>query len=251
MRYYQLYLITNLVNNKKYIGQTNQQKGYRTRFKEHIYESIHSENPISVLHKAIKKYGSENFSVKLLLHNIPDTSIDFYESLWIDKLDTYYRNNKGYNMTYGGRGTNGYIFTDEVRKKMGNGVKMYWESLDEDEYKRLCKIRSDNMKGKEKSLSHRQKLSEWASTRTGDKNSFYGKHHSDESKKAIGESNSKCIGMYDIENDILLKEFSSIKCATDWLIANNLTTNKNASSRISKICNGIDKSAYGYVWKFL
>ena len=38
---YELYLITNLINNKKYVGQTNVEKGYKQRFKNHWSEALY------------------------------------------------------------------------------------------------------------------------------------------------------------------------------------------------------------------
>ena len=57
-----IYLITNKVNNKQYVGKT--QKGYLNRFKEHINAYSHGER--QYLHCAMNKYGSENFKVELL-----------------------------------------------------------------------------------------------------------------------------------------------------------------------------------------
>lgn len=40
MNTYEVYLITNKINNKKYVGQTISSRGYLNRFDEHIQESI-------------------------------------------------------------------------------------------------------------------------------------------------------------------------------------------------------------------
>ena len=96
-----------------------------------------------------------------------------------------------------------------------------------------------------------KKLSQIASTKVGNKNAFYGKHHSETTKKIISDSNSKKVGAFDIDTNELLFTFKSIKEATNFVIREGKTTNKSASARISKICRGVDKSAYGYVWKFI
>ena len=56
-----VYLITNKVNGKKYVGQTT--KSIEQRWKEHCYS-----NPTRkfLLHKAIAKYGVENFEIEQL-----------------------------------------------------------------------------------------------------------------------------------------------------------------------------------------
>lgn len=254
MRYYQLYLITNDINNKKYVGQTLQSKGYKKRFKEHINTALKAKTHLSCLHKAIIKYGANNFSVKLLLHDIPQSHIDFYECLWIKKLNTYYGNNCGYNMTYGGNGVKGYHYTNDVKKRISMANKLYWENLSEKEYKAQCKIRSDNLKGKPKSEIHKKHLSETRIKKgvaKGCNNGFYGKQHTAKTKKLISESNSKAVGMYDIKTNTLIKQFTSIHTAVYWLLTNNKTKNVDAASRISKICNNKGKTAYGYIWKFL
>ena len=253
MIYHQLYLITNNITGKKYVGQTLQSNGYENRFKAHIITALKSttQRQTCYLHNSIKKYGPENFSIKLLLHNIPEEKIDFYECLWIKKLNTHYIDGNGYNMTYGGNGTKGYYFTDKVKTKIGNSISNWWKNLSEEEYKYECVRRSNYLKGLPKSEEHKKKLSECASKRTGEKNSFYGKHHSDSTKRHIGEMNSKSVGMFSIETGELVKTFSSLKDATDYLLLNNITTNKAAASRLSKICRGLGRSAYGYEWKFL
>ncbi len=254
MRYYQLYLIINLINNKKYVGQTIQTKGYKTRFNEHCKCAENYDNHISALHKAIHKYGKENFQVKLLFHNISEDKIDFYERLWIDKLNTYYGNHQGYNMTFGGSGTKGYVFTKEIRKKQSEASQRYWQNLTNEEYLAECRRRSYYWSGRPKSYLHRKHLSESRiskGTARKEKNGFWGHTHSEEFKKYIGEKNSKAVGMYDITTEQLIKTFDSTYEAVRWLLSENKTKNKDAASRISKICNDKGKTAYGYIWKFL
>lgn len=61
----------------------------------------------------------------------------------------------------------------------------------------------------------------------------------------------KKIAMLDKNTLQELKTFNSALEATNYLIENNLTNNKAANSRILKICKGIDKSAYGFCWKYI
>lgn len=246
---YELYCITNKVNNKKYIGQTKSSKGYKKRFNEHKQCALDGNK--SCLYFAMRKYGVENFTIKLLIHNIPKDKIDWYEQLWITKLNTYYKNHSGYNMTIGGSGTSGYIFTEEVRHKMSNASKLMWKNMSEEEYINACKRRSDNMRGRKFSEEHKRHISESAKLRVGDKNPFFGKHHSKETKDKISTNNSKKVGMFSLTDGSLIREFPSIYSAVEFLIDTGVTKNKNASSRISKICRGQDKSAYGYIWRFL
>ena len=51
-----IYKITNIINNKSYIGQS---ANIERRFKEHCYKGYRSGIMLDI---AIKKYGKENFS---------------------------------------------------------------------------------------------------------------------------------------------------------------------------------------------
>ena len=51
-----LYTITNLLNNKIYVGQTVRPK---ERWSQH--KAYAKNNPVQYVHRAIKKYGPENF----------------------------------------------------------------------------------------------------------------------------------------------------------------------------------------------
>ena len=58
-----LYKITNIINNKKYIGITN---NYKKRWSNH--RCGNSKN--MVIAKAIKKYGKENFLFEIIKKNL-------------------------------------------------------------------------------------------------------------------------------------------------------------------------------------
>ena len=91
-----IYKITNLINNKIYIGQTV--RDIDTRFKEHLNES-NKENLTSYIHLAIKKYGKENFKCTLIDTAENKEDLNFKEKFWIQ----YYNSNiDGYNLTPGG-----------------------------------------------------------------------------------------------------------------------------------------------------
>lgn len=48
----------------------------------------------------MRKYGIDNFKFKVMLINIPKDKLDYYEILWIKKLQTL--NPNGYNLSCGG-----------------------------------------------------------------------------------------------------------------------------------------------------
>ena len=97
-----IYVITNLINQKQYVGKTSY--SIEKRWKEHCYDSKKNDvNKHRPLYNAIQKYGVENFSISLLEDNIQDNEINEREKFWISKLNTYYQ---GYNATLGGDGQN-------------------------------------------------------------------------------------------------------------------------------------------------
>lgn len=254
MQLYEIYLVTNLINNKKYVGQTLMKIGYKKRLNDHLSEARNGNRSNSIFHKALIKYGMENFSVKRILKNIPENKIDYYEELWINKLNTYCSNNCGYNMTFGGQGVHGYKHTQESKLKMSQSSIDMWKRIRQNTelYKELCHKRSVAHKGKPKSDIHKKRLSEFAKKRfQNESGTFLGKHHSNQSKEKISQANGAKVAMIDIRTDNILATFNSAVKATNYLIEKGLTTNKYANSRILEICSGNGKTAYGYKWKFI
>lgn len=94
-----IYKITNLVNNKVYIGQSiNIEK----RIKEHFWKAT-CEKDISfnsILHQAIRKYGKENF-IWEILEECSVEDIDRLEQEYIKQYNCISPN--GYNILVGGQ----------------------------------------------------------------------------------------------------------------------------------------------------
>ena len=88
-----LYSITNLINQKQYIGITN---NYKKRWSNHCC-GTDSSMPIS---QAIQKYGKENFDFKILESNIALEEIEDKEIKAIQCFNTLVPN--GYNVAKGG-----------------------------------------------------------------------------------------------------------------------------------------------------
>ena len=93
IKIYSLYKITNLLNNKIYIGITNRDP--EKRFAEHKKPSANS-----FIGKAIQSNGVENFSFEVLLTNIKDEDISNLERKYIEKYNSLLPN--GYNADLGG-----------------------------------------------------------------------------------------------------------------------------------------------------
>lgn len=96
MKYY-LYKIENLVNNKKYIGLTNNLKRRQLR---HFADLKSKRHDNSFLQKEFNIYGQDNFSFeKILETDCTDYEIGELEKEYIKKYDSYYN---GYNQNEGG-----------------------------------------------------------------------------------------------------------------------------------------------------
>lgn len=125
-----IYCYTNLINGKKYIGQTIDEIDRRYRHKS----KSKADKPKQFFHKAIKKYGWDNFKYKCLFKkdyiNREDChfNLDLLEIYYINKFNTT-KEEIGYNIGVGGTGSNGSkgkILSIETRQKISNsqrGVK--------------------------------------------------------------------------------------------------------------------------------
>ena len=205
-----IYKITNLIDGKVYVGQTRQK--LRRRLNQHKNAEGQS---ISAIDGAIKKYGWKNFKAEVL-EECPCEMLNEREKFWIEKFDCM--SPKGYNLTSGGDG--GYIRTEETLEKMrlanegrtlseetrakisaanqGENNHFYGKKHTEESKAKM----SAAQKGKVISPETRAKMSEahknpspetrakLSAARTGEKNPFYGKHHTEETKARLSEINS-------------------------------------------------------------
>ena len=91
-----IYLITNLVNGKMYVGQT--ELTVEQRFREHIYCKMKRD----YFHAAIRKYTKDAFVAEEIGRCETQEAANEAEIFWIDKYNTTNRT-LGYNTTHGGR----------------------------------------------------------------------------------------------------------------------------------------------------
>ncbi|MBO3398412.1 hypothetical protein JJB71_12765 [Clostridium perfringens] len=146
-----IYLTTNIINNKKYIGK-KQSKTFISSYK----------GSGVILKKAIEKYGKENFKVKVLEWCDSIKDLNFAEKKWIKNLNAVY-DKSFYNIAQGGDGGNTYC------------GKSY------EELQKIYKQRSLNMMGKNNPMYGRN--------RSGKLSPMYGKHVSEETKRKISLAN--------------------------------------------------------------
>lgn len=160
----EIYKITNLINNKFYIGlDTLDRKNY--------YGSG------TAIKSAIKKYGKENFQKEILEKCDSIDKLNEREIYWIKELNSKYSN--GYNLTDGGRGSKGFKVSEETKKKISKNlrgknkgkklspehykiaVNNFINISEESKRKRLEKLKGNkNRRGKKCSLESRKRMSE-------------------------------------------------------------------------------------------
>ena len=100
-----IYLITNLINNKVYVGQSTD---IERRWSEHLrsaqpekYSIRSARDSKTPIHLAMQKYGINNFTLQIL-EQCQRSELDDKEQYWID----YYHSTEkdiGYNITNGGQ----------------------------------------------------------------------------------------------------------------------------------------------------
>ena len=173
-----LYIVYNDINDKVYVGITVR-KVHR-RFHEHIY-AAEAEKDNFQFHKAIRKYGSQNFHVDCLLSGIPIERLPLFEKACISRFTSY---KCGYNSTPGGDGT-GKEVTDEFRQKISElhkGKTPWNKGVPMPDWLKE-KLLATHI-GKKHSEETRKKMSK---ARVGRK-PMLGKHHSEETRKRISKA---------------------------------------------------------------
>lgn len=192
-----IYGIQNTLNGIIYVGQTTRKK---ERFAQHkcMLRGGYHEN--KHLQKAWNENGEDNFRF-LILEELPTRFMLEAEKWWI----AYFKQLSGvYNITDGGLGTLGIVPWDK-------GIKRPTET--------------------------REKISAFAKTRTGEKNPFFGKQHTDETKSKIRAKHS--IPVIDLETGDV---FPSAKAADYFYGSRNSNVTKNIKKQ--------RKDAYGKQWAY-
>ncbi len=117
-----IYKITNLLNNKIYVGQTIQK--VKRRWKSHC--CVNKANAKMPIVRAIKKYGKVNFLFEVLELNVPQNDLSSKEAYYV-KLFNSNHSEFGYNV---GDIVDGRIVaTEACRKIMSDTMKRTHETL--------------------------------------------------------------------------------------------------------------------------
>lgn len=294
-----IYIITNTVNNKSYVGQS---VSLRSRIKDH-FRNMKNQKLDLPLYRATAKYGIHNFKIDILESFIPDNltdeelirKLDELEIKYIAEYNTYL---DGYNCTKGGDyGVLGLKMTEAQRNKvsantkklvssgvLGKRVFLYnckeryyiyaWTIKDASNITKVSKgvisklcnnklkissnfiaaFSSRELESKKNNYLEDIKKYYESNNRgkftkgTGNKNWFKGmvslnkgKKMSSVQKEKIRNTLSKNY-IYQYDNNKLLNIFNTTEEAAR-------TVNGKACT-IRCACNGKQKTAYGYIWKY-
>ncbi len=132
-----IYVITNKLNGKQYVGQTQRP------LKERIYEHRHGK--VLYIDRVIRKIGWENFTVEVLEVCKTLEELNEREMYWIRKLNTKKPN--GYNQTDGGNGKRGQNLSEETKTRLsfmrtGEKNPNYGKPLSDWQKKRISEART-------------------------------------------------------------------------------------------------------------
>jgi hypothetical protein len=194
-----IYKITNLINQKVYIGQTV--KTVEKRFQQHKNNSNKEYFSQIVLYKAFNKYGINNFKCEEI-EEIDNEYLNEREKYWIEYYDSYFN---GYNSTLGGR-----------------AIQLYNWDIDDiiEKYMRLKSARK-------------------VALEIGCDHSTIDRILNENGVKRFtpGQQQSKPLIIIDKENN--KRNFETTREAAEWLIKNKYTKMTNPTIVRQEICNRI------------
>ena len=110
-----VYMHTNKINGKKYVGITKEKPERRWGKNGCRYRT-------GVFAKAIAKYGWDNFEHKILFENLSQIEAQQKEIDLIKEFRSF-ANEYGYNSTKGGERYFGFVFSDQTKEKMSVSAK--------------------------------------------------------------------------------------------------------------------------------
>lgn len=165
MREYCLYVHTNKINKKIYIGIT---KNIEIRWRNQGIAYKPKKENTKPFWNAICKYGWDGFEHEVLIKDLTYEEACEYEKYYI-KLSNSTDKKYGYNVAIGGNG--GHIYREHPKGMKGKHHTEEW-----------CKQHSEKMKGKNNPFYGKT----W--TKETHPKGMKGKHHTKESKKQTSET---------------------------------------------------------------
>jgi hypothetical protein len=184
-----IYKITNMLNEKIYVGQS-------TRIKDVINRKYKGSG--SIIYLAINKYGWNNFKIEILEYCNSIKELNDKEPYWISHYNSVTPN--GYNLKKGGeqggkcseeakknirQSKIGIKPTENARKNISKGLISSWSANEGRKEALRERNKIYTTKGRKLSEDHKNKIS---NSIKGENNYFYGKHLKEETKNKISNS---------------------------------------------------------------
>ena len=190
---------------------------------------------------AIKKYGWDNFEHEILFEGLNRKDACIKEQEMIELYDATNSEN-GYNQTKGGDGKLGYVMSKETKQKISASRTGRFTGEDNPNYGNHKLAGKNNpFYGKRHTEETKKKLRELAS---GRKSSMKGKNFSEEFKEKLYQANkerSKPVLQFDIHGN-LINEYRSVHNAS--------TITGYDYANISAACNGKIHIYKNCIWMF-
>lgn len=242
-----IYMYENLINHKKYVGQTT--KPMLERHQNHKHQKYNS-----YFHNALSKYGEENFEITILDFGMNADDLNAKEQYWIDFYETQ---KSGYNLTAGGKGSSGYKHSEETILHLksintGSNNPMFGRTLSPQQRERMSKSKIGMFKGRKLSRETRLKISQSKiGKNAGENNPMFGKHHIQESKDKIRNNRMSFAGANHPQSKIY------VQLSLDGTFIAEYQSGLDASlatgcdrSDISKCCNKKIRQSKGFIWMY-
>ena len=229
-----IYKIINVVNNKFYVGSTNDFKRRKTR---HFSELRNGRHNNRYLQAAWVKHGEQAFVFVIVEDLSGGTDLLAVENIWLkEHVGKDYCYNLGIDATAPSLGLSGELSPTYGRKRTPEELAAQsWKGRTHtSESKEKIK---QHLIGKPKSAAVRAKIS---ATLSGEGNYWHGKKRPDHGSKV-----SRAVEVY--KDDVLVKVYDSIKALRDEMDMTPPTVNRALKSG-KKIVRG---NFVGYSFKYL
>lgn len=254
-----IYKITNNINGRVYIGQTI--GTIEKRFNEHKRDAI--KGCQYALHRAMRKYGIDNFSVEEI-EQCSTEELDDREQYWISFYDSYYQ---GYNMTIGGSAFRKPPLSEEKKQQIldlyintNDSIKDISKEVDVSAFTVSKVLHENNIDVHKKPMYDYSKLAK-AYLEIQNVNEVGRKYKCTNSivQRACRQNNVEILPAEVVTSKINNREVYKIDKTSGEILQKFVSLKDAAQSvgggdrsmNISAVCRGKQKTAYGYRWCYV
>lgn len=240
-----IYIVTNDINDKVYIGQTS--KTLKERKNGHI-ASCNAGYDFH-FYRAIRKYGIDHFTFTTLHDNIQtQDELNYWEQYYIEKFDSY---RSGYNMAPGGyvnvmavpevkEKHDAVMRSQEIRDKISQSVIKHHQENDYSEWKKHL---SENKKALYSDpVKHAETVAKFRKT-------FQERGYSN--KFAVEGRRKQVIALNKRGEEVI--RFDSVRAAAEWWFSHGYDSVKSFDQLSDKIKQSYKQDRYikGLKWIYL